>query len=169
MRLTLTYGYGNVTYRAAKDALGAWTDEPLVEYSPAHDLRHKLGITASLDVPWLSASARWQYSSGLPFTPVYGYDTLLDLRGLRDRPLQVVGTPRAFFTRPYAERLPGYHRLDVSLEHTFNISPSVGLTAEAGAINAYDRANVFYVDIFTLDRVDQLPVIPYLSLEVSVN
>lgn len=168
-RATLTYGYGSVTYRAAKDALGAWTDEPVVEYPPAHDLRHKLGLTTSLDLDWLTISARWQYSSGLPFTPVYGFDSLLDLRGLRDRPTEVIGTPRTLFNRPYAGRLPPYHRLDVSLEQTFRLMPSVGLTAEAGAINTYNRANVFYVDIFTLDRVDQLPIIPYLSLEVDVD
>jgi hypothetical protein len=45
----------------------------------------------------------------------------------------------------------------------------VELTAEAGAINAYNRSNLFYVDIFTQERVDQLPILPYLSLTVALR
>lgn len=168
-RLALSYGYGKVTYRAGKDDLGAWTDQPVAQYSPPHDLRHKLGLTARLDADWLTTNIRWQYTSGLPFTSIYGFDTLLEIRGLRSRPTRDVGIPRTLFDRPYANRLPPSHRLDVSLERTVEIAPSLDLTVETGAINVYNRANVFYVDIFTLDRVDQLPVIPYLSLEVDVH
>ncbi|MFB6273391.1 MAG: hypothetical protein ABEL51_10910, partial [Salinibacter sp.] len=71
------------------------------------------------------------------------------------------------YERPYRARLPDYHRLDVSLGRSFDVAPNVRLSAEAGAINAYNRANVFYIDLFTLDRVDQLPIIPYLSLRVD--
>jgi len=166
-RVDLTYGYGRTRYRASKNRLGAWVGDPLIEYSPSHDRRHKLGIVTSLDVDWITANLRWQYGSGRPFTQVYGYDTMLEIRGLRDNPENVVGLPRALFERPYRSRLPDYHRLDLSLGRTFDIAPNVGLSAEAGAINAYNRANVFYIDLFTLDRVDQLPVIPYLSLRVD--
>lgn len=164
MRLGLSYGYSKVTYEAA-----VWRGGSPIEFPPPHDLRHKLGLTASLETDWLTASARWQYSSGLPFTSVYGYDTMLQVRGLRDTPSEDVGTPRAFFEQAYGARLPPYHRLDFSLTRSIDISPSVSLSAEAGAINAYDRANVFYVDIFTLDRVDQLPLIPYLSLKINLR
>ena len=112
---------------------------------------------------------RWQYTSGRPYTQVYGYDTMLEIRGLRDIPSENIGIPRALYQRPYEARLPGYHRLDVSLQRSFSLTPRLELTAEGGAINAYNRANVFYVDIFTLDRVDQLPIIPYLSLRVDFN
>lgn len=169
VRLSLTYGYGAVTYRAAENRLGAWADQSLIEYSPPHDLRHKVGVTAGFDADWVSANVRWQYTSGRPYTQVYGYDTMLEIRGLRDDPTSAVGIPRALYQRPYEARLPAYHRLDVSLQRQFTLSPSVGLTAEAGAINSYNRSNVFYIDIFTLDRVDQLPVIPYLSLSVDIN
>ena len=167
LRVHLNYGYGQVLYEASEERLGAWVDEPVVEYTPPHDRRHKFGVTTSLETSWFTTSLRWQYSSGLPYTQVYGYDTMLEIRGLRDSPTQVVGTPRALYRRPYDARLPAYHRLDVSLRRTVDVSPNVSLSAEAGAINAYDRANVFYVDIFTLDRVDQLPLIPYLSFELD--
>lgn len=168
-RLDLTYGYSKVTYRASKDRLGAWGDTPLVEYSPPHDLRHKVGVTASVDVDWITANVRWQYSSGLPFTQVYGYDTMLEIRGLRNPPTSVVGIPRALYDRPYEARLPAYHRLDLSLQRSVELSPAVSLSAEAGALNTYNRANVFYIDIFTLDRVDQLPILPYVSLAVNID
>lgn len=167
VRLGATYGYGEVTYRAAKDRLGAWGDRSLVEYSPPYDLRHKLGLTASADTDWGSASVRWQYSSGLPFTSVYGFDTFLEVRGRRDRPFRSIGTPRTLFQEAYDSRLPPYHRLDVSLEREFSLGASSSVLVEGGAINAYDRANVFYVDIFTLDQVGQLSLIPYLAFEVS--
>lgn len=167
--VNLTYGYGQVTYRAARDQLGAWVGESLVEYSPPHDRRHKVGLVASLETDWVMANMRWQYGSGLPFTQVYGYDTMPEIRGLRDTPSENIGLPRALYRRPYRARLPSYHRLDVSLKRTFDVTPGVRLTAEAGAINAYNRSNLFYIDVFTLDRVDQLPIIPYLSFQVGLR
>lgn len=170
LRLNVNYGYGKTTYRASEDQLGAWVNEPIVEYSPPHDLRHKLGVTTRLEAEdWFTANVRWQYSSGLPFTQVYGYDTMLEVRGLRDSPYNVAGVPRALYDRPYGARLPAYHRLDVSLQRAFALTSTVDLSAEAGAINAYDRANIFYIDIFTLDRVNQLSLLPYLSLEARFN
>lgn len=169
LRVNLTYGYGQVTYRASREQLGAWVGDPLVEYSPSHDRHHKIGLVTSFDADWLTANVRWQYGSGLPYTQVYGYDTLLEIRGLRESPTDAVGAPRALYRRPYRARLPAYHRLDVSLRRSVDVSPSVQLSAEAGAINAYNRSNVFYIDVFTLDRVDQLPIIPYLSLEVDIR
>lgn len=167
VRVDLNYGYGNVTYRASEDRLGAWIDEPVVEYSPPHDVRHKVGVSSSVETDWFTANVRWQFTTGLPFTKVYAYDTMLEIRGLRDLPTEVVGVPRALYQRPYGGRFPPYHRLDASVQRTLSLSPGVDLSATAGAINAYDRANVFYIDIFTLDRVDQLPLIPYVSLEVN--
>ena len=168
-RLSLTYGYGKVTYRASERRLGAWADQTLIEYNPPHDLRHKVGITAGLQSEWVNANIRWQYTSGRPYTQVYGYDTMLEIRGLRDAPTTDVGIPRALYQRPYDARLPAYHRLDVSLQRSFTLSPTVDLSAEAGAINTYNRSNVFYIDIFTLDRVDQLPLIPYVALSIDLN
>jgi hypothetical protein len=57
------------------------------------------------------------------------------------------------------------HRLDISLQREFDLT--VGrLTAQVGAINAYDRRNMFYYDLFTGRRVDQLPLAPYVSVTV---
>lgn len=38
---------------------------------------------------------------------------------------------------------------------------------EACPINIYDRRNIFYVDVFTLERRDQLPFAPSVGLKVA--
>jgi hypothetical protein len=55
------------------------------------------------------------------------------------------------------------HGLDLSLERGFDL-PIGRLTGQVGAINAYDRRNMFYYDLFAGRRVDQLPFVPYASL-----
>jgi hypothetical protein len=65
--------------------------------------------------------------------------------------------------RPFTGRLPAMHRLDVSLERGLDLRFG-RLTAQVGAINAYDRRNMFYYDLYTARRVDQLPLAPYASL-----
>jgi len=68
----------------------------------------------------------------------------------------------------YQGRMLTYHRLDFSLERSFNLS-SARLNLRAGAINLYDRANMFYFDVFTHRRVDQLPFAPYFSLKMETS
>lgn len=165
----LNYGWNVVEYQAAEDDLGAWGGGEVFAYHPPHDQRHTVGIVASLHAGLFDASMRWQLSTGLPFTTAYGYDTFLELRGLRDRPEESVGTPRMLYARPFSERLPAYHRLDVSVRRTFTFSDRLELTAEIGAMNAYDRQNLFYMDLYTLSRVDQLPFVPYAALSTSVR
>ena len=38
------------------------------------------------------------------------------------------------------------------------------LLVQVGLINAYDRQNMFYYDLFTGRRLDQLPLAPYASV-----
>ncbi|UCG87995.1 MAG: hypothetical protein JSW71_05475, partial [Gemmatimonadota bacterium] len=38
------------------------------------------------------------------------------------------------------------------------------IVVQAGVINAYDQQNIFYYDLFTGRRLDQLPLAPYASL-----
>ena len=149
--------------------LKAWVDAPEVEYNPPHDQRHKVTFVASLDLDLLTASARWQYNTGRPFTQGYGTDNFLEIRGLRGLPRSERGNNRLLYERPYNARLPAYHRLDVSAERDFNIHSQTTLTVEGGAINAYNRQNLFYLDLLTGERVDQLPIIPYIGLTLSLQ
>lgn len=51
----------------------------------------------------------------------------------------------------------------------FKWGEHAGLTAMIGAINVYDRTNLFYYDLYTLRRINQLPLIPYIAIEVKAD
>ncbi len=67
-----------------------------------------------------------------------------------------------------ASKLPYYHRLALNLRRTFEFKGSLKLEMNAGVTNAYNRANVFYTDRITAKRVDQLPILPTIGLEISL-
>jgi len=169
VNLRASYGVGWVEYRAPREVLNAWVETPTVRYTPPHDQRHKVTLVASVDLDLFTASARWQYNSGRPFTQAYGTDNFLEIRGLRGLPRSERGNNRLLYEEAYNARLPAYHRLDVSLQRDFNLSPLLNLTVEGGAINAYDRQNLFYLDLLTRERVDQLPVVPYVGLTIDIR
>ena len=169
LNLRGSYGLGWVKYQAPRDVLNAWVESSTVQYTPSHDQRHKVTLVASADFDLFTASARWQYSSGRPFTRGYGTDNFLEIRGLRGLPQSERGNNRLLYDQAYNARLPAYHRLDVSVERSLTLSPSLQLTIEGGAINLYDRQNLFYLDLLTRERVDQLPVIPYVGLTLDIQ
>jgi hypothetical protein len=70
--------------------------------------------------------------------------------------------------KPFTGRLPIMHRLDLALARDVDLSFG-RLTAQLGVINAYDRRNMFYYDLFTERRVDQLPLAPYASITVRAR
>jgi hypothetical protein len=61
--------------------------------------------------------------------------------------------------------MPVYHRLDVSASYTYRFAIGAEVEFAAGVINTYDRRNVYSLDLATLQRVDQMPFFPYLSLK----
>jgi hypothetical protein len=166
------YGYAGyalswVAYEARQENFGLWFGEPLQRYHPPHDRRHQLNVLASVKLAGFDASIRWQYGSGLPFTRPLGFDEWVPMNQLVDV-LHAPGATRLLYNRPYTGRLPTYHRLDVSVERSFDVGPA-RLTLQGGVINAYDRANLFYFDLFTARRVDQLPLLPFFGLNVDVD
>ncbi|QXD16515.1 TonB-dependent receptor [Rhodocaloribacter litoris] len=163
-----SYGYSKVTYETRIPALQLLTGEPSVSYDPPHDRRHQVNLTASLTLAGFTLNTRWQFGSGLPFNRSIGFDRFVLLDSLVNV-TEVPGTERVLYQRPYTGRLPAYHRLDVSLDRAFRLQPHVFLTVQAGVINLYDRRNLFYFDLFTLRRVDQLPLLPTFGLKLEVH
>ena len=161
------YGWARTTYTLEQPALEGPLGSALQTYPPPHDRRHQASALVGLAVGGFDASVRWQYGSGLPFTQPYGFDTQLPLLPLPDV-REVFGVPRVLYRRAYGGRLPAYHRLDVSVERTLAVGPGE-LRLQAGAINVYDRANLFYYDLFTARRVDQLPLLPYLGVRFRLD
>lgn len=164
----VSYGLSGVNYFARVPALEFAFGEAETKYSPPHDRKHQLSFIGGLSLGNFELNVRWQFGSGLPFNESMGFDRFILLDTLVNVTTEP-GMERVLYSRPYTGRLPTYHRLDVTLEYGINIAPNVQLTAQAGAINAYDRHNFFYLDLFTLRRVNQLPLIPTFGLKLQYN
>lgn len=165
----LGYGWSKVTYEASQEDLGAWIGGDVVTYSPSHDRRHQINAVASYEVGGFTGNLSWEFGSGRPYTKVYGFDLALEVATLEEHPTSDPGTALTLYDEPYGARLPVYHRLDASISRTFDLSSRLSLETKLGAINVYDRKNIFYYDINTLDRVNQTPFLPYISLRVRVE
>lgn len=161
--LFVGYGLARTEYTLEQPVLETTLGDAVQQYAPPHDRRHQVNVLLSFDFGGLQVSARWQYGSGLPYTQPYGFDTLVPLYPLPDVETDY-GVPRVLYRRPFGGRLPAYHRLDLSAERAFPVGPGL-LSLQGGVINLYDRANLFYFDIFTVRRVDQLPFLPFIGVK----
>lgn len=164
---SINYGLSYVNYAATSSRFELWYGEETLNFRPAHDRRHQATIVLSAPIYGFDVSARWQMGSGLPYSRAVGFDIYIPPTGGVDV-FEEPGEQRVIYERPFNGLLPDYHRLDVSVARDFDLGPAT-LTAQAGVINAYDRQNLFAYDIFTLRRVDQLPVIPTFGLKLTTN
>ena len=161
----VNYGLSSVRYDAQQASLKLWYGTETLAFRPPHDRRHQVNALFSAELIGLDWSARWQFGSGLPYSRAYGFDGFV----LMDGPVDVFNTPgfrRVIYERPYNGLLPTYHRLDLSVEKTFDL-PRADITVLGSVINTYDRNNLFYLDVFTLQRVDQLPLIPTIGVKIE--
>lgn len=162
----LGYGYGRIAYQAADRNFADWFDEPVQGYNPPHDRRHQLNAVTSVDLAGFDISARWQFGSGLPFTQPLGFDDVIRFSTRLYDVREWFGTTRLILDKPFNARMPTVHRLDASIQREFEL-PFGDLALQAGVVNAYDRRNMFYYDIFTGRRLDQLPFAPYAAVTVK--
>ena len=137
-------------------------------FNPPHDRRHQVNVMGQIIRGRNKLSVRWQYGSGLPFTQVNGYYEW-DVIRTPDDDSYVTGTGPQFVARSglYGARLPAYHRLDISYEYRIR-KGDVETTFQIGAINAYNRQNIFEYNIYTGERINQLPFTPSLAVKVEV-
>ncbi len=140
-------------------------------YPPVFDRRHNLNLVGTYllgkNKKW-ELGARWNFGSGFPFTLTQGFYTNFNFDDGLGTDVNT-GNPDGLPGIVYASkrnsgRLPYYHRLDLSLKRTFKFSKYSSLEATASATNVYDRPNIFYYDRVRAERVNQLPLMPGLSL-----
>lgn len=163
------YGYNWTLYESAQDHFNIWFGEPVQDFHPPHDRRHQINALVSMDFGPYTAGMRWQLGSGMPFTRPMGFDDLLDFRVRLPDVRQDRGTRRVVVDKPYLGRMPTVHRLDVSLERSFRLAANgSNLNMQIGVINTYDQSNIFYFDVFTSRRIDQLAFSPYLTLKLEI-
>lgn len=136
-------------------------------YNPHYDRRHNLNLLATYT--WGKArdwevSARWNYGSGFPFTPVAGFGERLNFTSLDFDYLFQNGSLTTFYGDIYTQRLPDYHRLDLNVKKKFFLGQNTSLEIDLGVTNVYNRDNIFYYATSKNERVDQLPILPSLGL-----
>ncbi|MEX0905177.1 MAG: TonB-dependent receptor [Balneolaceae bacterium] len=162
------YGYSHTEYETSQEHFTDWFGSSSRKYHPPHDRRHQVNSMLSADFGKYTAGIRWELGSGLPFTQPMGFDELFSFRDRVPLVKYEYGTPRVILEDLYQGRMLTYHRLDFSLERSFSI-PLGELNLQVGAINLYNQKNMFYYDVYTHRRVDQLPFAPYFSLKYETN
>ena len=114
-------------------------------------------------------SARWNMGSGFPFTKTQGfYESINFLDGVSTDYTTVNGDLGIIYEDELNQgRLPYYHRRDLSGKKKFNFTERVKMEVVVSVTNVYDRENVFFFDRVRYERVNQLPILPSLALNLS--
>ncbi len=139
-----------------------------VRYSPRYDSRHNVNLSFEYDFGsgW-SASAVWNYSTGMPFTQIAGYYDKLQIDDLTSNYLLNSYYPFLILSDQNIGRLPDYHRLDLNLSKKIQMG-NLKIYADLSLLNAYNRKNLFYFRRDTGERVDMLPFLPSASIKVEL-
>lgn len=140
-------------------------------YPTIFDRRHNVNILGNyqfgVNNSW-EVGARWNFGSGFPFTQTQAFYDFFNFENgsntnvVTENPDQV-GV--LYSTSRNGGRLPAFHRLDLSLIKRIDFGRAGELEINTSVTNAYDRANIFYFDRITYNRVDQLPILPSVSLK----
>lgn len=139
------------------------------EYFPVFDRRHNVNLVGTYlfgKKKDLELSIRWNLGSGLPFTPTAAYfqgETFSDGVGTD----YVNSNPNVISSSLddlNSERLPYYHRLDITVKKQFIFKNKDVLELIASVTNVYDRRNIFYINRVSQETLYQFPVLPSIGL-----
>ncbi len=138
-------------------------------YNPHWDRRHNVNLVGTYKFGRFNSwelSLRWNLGSGFPFTQTQGfYERLRFLQdGVNTNIQQENGDLGIIYDDLNGGRLPPYHRFDASLKKTWQLAPKQKLQGTFSLINAYNRKNIFYFSRVRFERVNQLPILPSISL-----
>jgi hypothetical protein len=141
-------------------------------YPPVFDRRHNLNLVSTYQAgkkkEW-EFGARWNLGSGFPFTQTQGFYSNFQFQdGINTNVL--TGNPGIgiiYSDERNGGRLPYYHRLDVSIKRIIKFGKHGQMEIVASATNMYDRPNIFYFDRVQYERVNQLPILPSLSMTIQ--
>ncbi|MDR0364531.1 MAG: TonB-dependent receptor [Bacteroidales bacterium] len=141
--------------------------DEFITYNPHYDRRHNLNLLATY--AWGKArdwevSARWNFGSGFPYTPVAGFCERLHFEDINFDYLFQNGELIALYGDIYTKRLLPYHRLDLNLKKKFFLGQYSTLELDLGVTNVYNRDNIFYYAVITKTVVNQLPILPSFGL-----
>ena len=140
-----------------------------VEYFPVFDRRHNINLVASYyfgKKKNTEIDVRWNFGSGLPFTPTSGYYQSEDFSGgvTTDYTTTNSSNVDVLLGDFNSARLPSYHRLDMTVKHRFLFKNAMELELIASVTNLYNRKNIFYVNRVTNEIIYQFPILPSFGL-----
>lgn len=157
-------------------------------YRPNFDRRHNINIVFSWnfgphtleldstsgkkvktqyrDKTW-ELDIRWNFGTGFPFTPTAGFFESLTMSNITSNYTSQNGNLGILYGDLNSHQLPTYHRIDITVKKWWDFSENSRLEVSAGVTNAYNRQNVFYFDRVSFTRVNQLPVMPSMSMNWS--
>ena len=139
------------------------------EYAPIFDRRHNINIVSSYSLgktkSW-EINVRWNFGSGLPFTPTAGYFQNETFQGGVTTDITTTNSKDVsiLLGEFNSERLPTYHRLDLTIKKEFKFKNKTQLEAIASVTNLYNRKNLFYVNRVTNEKIYQFPILPSLGI-----
>lgn len=137
-------------------------------YSPHYDRRHNVNVLINYQMGQsrdFEISLRWNYGSGFPYSPTASMVEMLDFsNGINSNYISQNGTLTTIYGELNSERLPNYHRLDLSAKKRFDIGKRSILEINLSVTNVYNRNNLFYWNRITSQRVDQLPIMSSLGI-----
>jgi hypothetical protein len=138
-------------------------------YAPVFDRRHNVNLVGSYlfgKAKNYELNIRWNLGSGLPFTPTAGYYQAENFSG-GVTSNYVTNNPSAISTLLgtfNSQRLPYYHRLDITFKKQFNFKNKDVMEIIASITNTYNRSNIFYVNRITSEKIYQFPILPSFGL-----
>jgi hypothetical protein len=168
---TYKYEYKHFYFWAVYSLTFVTRNDGIRTYFPSFDRRHNINVVGTVN--WGEASSwsfntRWSFGSGFPFTQTQGnYEQLNFQGGVTTDVLTQNGKLGTYFTDINTGRLPYFHRFDVSLSKKIKLSERSLLTLIASCTNVYNRDNIFYFNRATFQRVNQLPIMPTVGINLS--
>jgi hypothetical protein len=172
-----SYGF-DLLAKYSKDRLFFWAVysygkntrwDGFANYAPVFDRRHNVNLVGSYlfgKAKNYELNIRWNLGSGLPFTPTAGYYQGENFsEGVTTD--YVTNNPSAITTLLgtfNSQRLPYYHRLDITFKKQFNFKNKDVLEIIASITNVYNRNNIFYVNRITSEKIYQFPILPSFGL-----
>jgi hypothetical protein len=138
-------------------------------YSPVFDRRHNVNLVGTYlfgKKKDLEVSGRWNLGSGLPFTPTIGfYESQSFSEGVTtDYTSDNTDFMSTILGEFNSERLPYYHRLDISVKKRFEFKNKSKIELVASVTNVYNRKNIFYVNRVTGKKIYQFPILPSMGI-----
>ncbi|MEY4520992.1 MAG: hypothetical protein RIT10_177 [Bacteroidota bacterium] len=138
-------------------------------YNPVFDRRHNINIVGTYlfgKKKELELSIRWNLGSGLPYTPTAGYYQGENFNGGVTTNINTSNPSNISLSMGdfNSQRLPYYHRLDVTVKKQFTFKNKSILEMIGSVTNVYNRNNIFYVNRITGKEIYQFPFLPSVGI-----